>query len=306
MDRLEAMTILLEAVDAGSLSAAGRRLHIPLATVSRRVSELERYLKNQLLIRGSRKLVLTDAGRDYIASCRRILEELSETERIASGEYQAPQGELVISAPVSFSRTHILPILVDFLSAYPNIKMQLSQTDRPVNLLEENVDLAVRLGSLPESSLTATRVGLVRRVLCASPQYLKTRGTPKVPDDLLSHNCIASEATHSRDWSFRKAGADYAVAISHRLTVTTVETAIDAALAHLGIAHLMSYHADAYVANGQLRVVLNEFEPPLRPLSLIYPSQRQVPQKLRAFLDFATPRLRETLNFKADDRVDVR
>jgi DNA-binding transcriptional LysR family regulator len=292
------MTILLEAVEAGSLSAAGRRLHIPLATVSRRVSELEHHLKNQLLIRGSRKLVLTDAGRDYVASCRRILEDISETERNASGEYRAPQGELVISAPVSFSRTHILPILVKFLSAYPDIKMQLSQTDRAVNLLEENVDLAVRLGSLPDSSLIATRVGLVRRVLCASPQYLEARGTPRVPEDLVNHDCIASEATHSRDWNFRKAGADYAVAISHRLMVTTVETAIDAALAHVGIAHLMSYHADGYVANGRLQVVLEEFEPPLRPLSLVYPGQRQVPLKLRAFLDFATPKLRETLGYK--------
>jgi DNA-binding transcriptional LysR family regulator len=298
MDRLEAMTILLEAVEAGSLSAAGRRLHVPLTTVSRRVSELEHYLKNQLLIRGSRKLVLTDAGRDYVASCRRIIEEIAEAERNASGEYRAPQGELVISAPVSLSRTHILPILVNFLSAYPNIKMQLSQTDRAVNLLEENVDLAVRLGSLRESSLIATRVGLVRRVLCASPQYLEARGTPGVPEDLANHDCITSEATHSRDWNFRKSGTDYSIAISHRLMVTTVETAIDAALAHVGIAHLMSYHAAGYVANGQLRIVLERFEPPLRPLSLVYPSQRQMPLKLRAFLDFATPRLREMLALK--------
>ena len=297
MDRLNAMTILLEAVEAGSLSAAGRRLHIPLATVSRRISELEHYLKNQLLIRGSRKLVLTDAGRDYVASCRRILDEIAEAERNASGEYRTPQGELVISAPVSLGRTHILPILINFMSAYPNVKMQLSQTDRAVNLLDENVDLAVRLGSLPESSLIATRVGLIRRVLCASPQYLEARGTPEIPEDLVNHNCIASEATHSRDWSFRKAGADYSVAISHRLMVSTVETATDAALAHVGIAHLMSYHAAGYVANGQLRTLLEGFEPPLRPLSLVYPSQRQVPLKLRAFLDFATPRLREMLEY---------
>jgi DNA-binding transcriptional LysR family regulator len=299
LDRLEAMTILLEAVEAGSLSAAGRRLHIPLSTVSRRVSELEHHLKNQLLIRGSRKLVLTDAGRDYVASCRRILEDISEAERNASGEYRAPQGELVISAPVSLSRTHILPILVNFLSAYPDIKMQLSQTDRAVNLLEENVDLAVRLGSLPESSLIAIPFGVVRRVLCASPQYLEARGTPRLPEELLNHDCIACEATHSRDWHFRKAGADYAVAIPHRLMVTTVETAMEAALAHVGIAHLMSYHAAGYVASGQLRIVLEEFEPSLRPLSLVYPSQRQVPLKLRAFLDFATPRLRERLDYKA-------
>ncbi len=298
MDRLEAMTILLEAVDAGSLSAAGRRLNIPLATVSRRVSELEEHLKIRLLLRGSRKLMLTDAGRDYVASCRRILEDITEAERIASGEYRAPQGELVISAPVSLSRTHILPILVDFLSAYPDIKVRLSQSDRAVNLLEEHVDLAVRLGSLPDSSLIATRVGLVRRVLCASPQYLEERGTPKVPEDLVNHDCIAFEAISTGDWQFRKAGADFAVAIPHRLMITTAETATEAALAHVGIARVLSYHAAGYLVKGQLRLVLEEFEPPLLPLSLVYPSQRQVPLKLRAFLDFATPRLREMLGYR--------
>jgi DNA-binding transcriptional LysR family regulator len=134
-------------------------------------------------------------------------------------------------------------------------------------------------------------------MLCASPQYLEARGIPQFPADLVNHDCIASEATHSRDWNFRKAGADSSVAISHRLMVTTVETAIDAALAHVGIAHLMSYHAAEYVAAGRLRIVLEEFEPPLRPLSLVYPSQRQVPLKLRAFLDYATPKLREMLHY---------
>lgn len=299
MDRLESMTILLEAVDAGSLSAASRRLNIPLATVSRRISELEDHLNTQLLIRGSRKLALTDAGRNYVAACRQILENVGEAERHASGEYGAPKGELVISAPVSFSRTHLLPLLVDFLAAYPDIKVQLSQTDRAVNLLEENVDLAVRLASLPDSSLIAIRVGLIRRVLCASDRYLERRGTPQVPEDLLVHDCIASEATHSRDWRFTKSGASYDVPITHRLRVTTAETAMDAALAHVGIAHLMSYHAAQFLADGRLRVVLAEFEPPLRPLSLVYSSQRQVPLKLRAFLDFATPRLRDTLGYRS-------
>jgi len=300
MNRLEAMTILLEAVDAGSLSAAGRRLRIPLATVSRRVSELEDHLKIQLLLRGNRKLVLTEAGRDYVASCRRILEDITEAERNASGEYRVPQGELVVSAPISLSRTHVLPILVDFLSTYPHIKLRLSQSDRAVNLLEESVDLAVRLGSLPDSSLIATRVGSVRRVLCASPQYLAARGVPSVPEDLTDHDCIGSQATYSGDWMFRKAGADYSISIPHRLMVTTAETAMDAALAHVGIAHLMSYHSAEHVANGRLRVVLEDFEPPIRPVSLVYASQRQVPLKLRAFLDFATPRLREELGYKSN------
>jgi DNA-binding transcriptional LysR family regulator len=199
---------------------------------------------------------------------------------------------------VSLSRTHMLPIMVDFLSAYPNIRIQLSQSDRQVNLLEENVDLALRLGSLPDSSLIVTRVGLVRRVLCASPQYLALRGTPGVPEDLADHDCIASKAAYSDEWMFRKAGADYAIQIPHRLMVTTAETAMEAALAHVGIAHLMSYHCVDHVANGKLRMVLEEFEPLMRPVSLVYASQRQVPPKLRAFLDFATPRLRDMLGYK--------
>jgi DNA-binding transcriptional LysR family regulator len=286
------MTILLEAVDAGSLSAAGRRLNIPLATVSRRVSELEDYLKIQLLLRGNRKLVLTEAGRGYVASCRRILEDLNEAERNASGEYREPHGELIISAPISLSRTHALPVVVEFLSNYPHIQMQLSQSDRPVNLIEENIDVAIRLGDLPDSSLIATRVGLVRRVLCATPQYLETHGTPLDPEELSNHACIGSRATPSAGWMFSKAGVEYSLSFPHRLMVTSAETAMDAALAHVGIAHLMSYHCVEHVASGRLRIVLEEFEPPLRPVSFVYASQRQVPLKLRAFLDFATPKFR--------------
>jgi DNA-binding transcriptional LysR family regulator len=160
------------------------------------------------------------------------------------------------------------------------------------------VDLAVRLGSLPDSSLLATRVGLVRRVLCASPQYLEARGTPEVPEDLKQHDCIAFEAVSIGDWQFRKGAADYAVEIRHRLMISTAEIATEAALAHVGIARVLSYHALPHVAQGRLRLVLEDFEPPPLPLSLVYPSQRQVPLKLRAFLDFATPRLREMLGTK--------
>jgi DNA-binding transcriptional LysR family regulator len=299
MDRLEAMTILLDAVEAGSLSAAGRRLHIPLATVSRRISELEEHLRIRLLIRGGRKLVLTDAGRDYVASCRRILEDIAEAERIAGGEYRTPQGELVISAPVSLSRTRILPILVDFLAAYPDIRVRLSQTDRAVNLLEEHVDLAVRLGALPDSSLIATRVGYVRRVLCASPKYLEAHGTPQVPEDLRNHDCISFEALRADDWTFRKAGVDYIVPVPSRLVVTTADVATAAAVAGVGIARVLSPHVDQYVESGQLHFVLQDYEPALLPLSLVYPSQRQVPLKLRAFLDFALPRLRKMLDYES-------
>ena len=292
--------MLLEAVDGGSLSAAARRLGVPLPTVSRRISDLEEHLKIRLLIRGSRKLLLTDAGRDYVASCRRVLEEISEIERNASGEYRAPQGELVISAPVVLSRTHILPILVDFLEAYGDIKVRLLQSDRAVNLLEEQIDLAVRIGSLPDSSLIATRVGLIRRMLCAAPRYLEARGMPRTPEDLTGHDCIAFEAINAGDrWEFSKGGADYSIPIRSRLVVTTAEVAAAAALAGLGIARVLSYQVAEYLAASQLSRVLEAYEPDPMPLSFLYPSQRQVPLKLRAFLDFATPRLRRRLGYQA-------
>src|SRR5579862_2930808 len=156
------MSILVTAVDAGSLSAAARQLGTPLATVSRKVSELEAHLKTRLLNRSSRRLTLTDAGRSYVASCKRILEELEEAERAASGEYSAPKGELIVTAPIVFGRLHVLPIVMAFLKAYPDIDIRLALADRIVNLLEDRVDLAIRIGALPDSALVATRVGAIR------------------------------------------------------------------------------------------------------------------------------------------------
>src|SRR5215813_6007530 len=169
MDRLEAMSILLAAVEAGSLSAASRQLGIPLATVSRKVSDLEAHLKTRLVNRTSRQLTLTDAGRSYVEACKRILEEVDEAERAAAGEYSAPRGHLIITAPVVFGRRHMLPIIAAFLKSYGDINVRLVLADRIVNLLEEHIDLAVRIGPLSDSGLVATRVGAVRHVVCASP-----------------------------------------------------------------------------------------------------------------------------------------
>ena len=173
MDRFESMTVLLTAVEAGSLSAAGRRLGMPLATVSRKVSELETHVKARLLSRSTRKLTLTDAGRDYVVACKRILEDVNEAERAASGEYSAPRGELIVTAPIVFGRLHVLPVTTEFLAAYPEVAVRLVLGDRVVNLLEDQVDLAVRIGELPDSSLIATRVGTIRRVVCGSPDVLR-------------------------------------------------------------------------------------------------------------------------------------
>jgi DNA-binding transcriptional LysR family regulator len=299
MNRLEAMTILLAAVDSGSLSAAGRQLHVPLATVSRRVSELEEHLKVRLLLRGTRKLVLTDAGRAYVVACRRIVEDIADAERTAAGEYRAPQGELIISVPPVMGRRHVLPVVVEFLRAYPDIRMRLQMTDRAVNLLEDHVDLALRVGELPDSSMIATRVGLLRRVLCASPAYVKVRGAPKKPTDLASHDCVSNEnfATSS-NWEFRVEGGLKTILIRPRLIVNSAEAAVIAASAGVGIARALSYQIDGLVKAGSLVKLLEAYEPAPLPATLIYPSQRQVPLKLRAFLDFSVPLLRDRLGYK--------
>ena len=192
MDRLKSMSVLLVAVETGSLSAASRALGVPLTTVSRKVSELEKHLKTRLLNRSGRRLALTDAGRSYVAASRRILEDVREAERAASGEYSAPQGDLIITAPIVFGRLHVLPVAIEFLKVYPDIDLRLVLADRLINLLEEKVDLAVRIGALPDSSLKANRVGSIRQVVCASPDYFAKRGMPKSPLELSNHNCVTS------------------------------------------------------------------------------------------------------------------
>ena len=248
MDRIEAMTILVAAVDTGSLSAASRHLRIPLATVSRRVSELEEHLNVRLLHRGNRKLVLTDAGSAYVASCRRIMEEIAEVERTASGEYRAPQGELIISAPAVMGRSHVLPILTEFLSAFPDVRIRLQLTDRYVNLVEEHIDLAVRVGELPDSSMIATRVGTIRMVLCASPAYLKRRGVPKKPADLAAHECVIHESgATSNNWEFATEKTKQTIRVRSRLAVNLGEAEAAAAAEGAGIARVLSYLIDDLV-----------------------------------------------------------
>ena len=287
------MSVLLAAVEGGSLSAAGRKLGMPLPTVSRKVSELEAHLKTRLLHRSTRRLTLTDAGRGYVAACKRILDDVEEAERAAAGEYSAPKGDLVITAPIVYGRLHVLPVVTGFLRAYPDVDIRLLLGDRMVNLLEEPVDLAVRVGELPDSSLIATRVGEVRQVVCASPGYLSARGRPTHPDELATHDCVTFEGLMSPDnWKFSSGKSFTQVAVHSRLIVSTAEAAIAAAIAGVGVTRVLSYQISDALSDRALEIVLPEFEPPPSPVSLVYPSQGRLPVKLRAFLDFAVPRLR--------------
>ena len=293
MDRLDAMTVFLAVVDEGSLSAAGRRLAMPLATVSRKLAELEAHLGARLLNRSTRRLELTEPGRGYEQACRRILDEVQGAELAAAGEYDAPRGELAITAPIVFGRLHVLPVISDFLRANAEVDVRLALGDRIAHLLDEHVDVAVRIGTLPDSRLNALPLGTLRSVVCASPAYLKAHGTPRAPADLARHRCITFEAVFPGPWPFGD-GATF-MPTRPRLVVNTAEAAIDAAVAGVGVTRVLSYQADAALRAKQLRLLLHKFEPAPVPVNLVYDGQQRVTSKLRAFLDFAAPRLRERL-----------
>jgi DNA-binding transcriptional LysR family regulator len=297
VDRLESMSILVAAAEEGSLSAAARRLGIPLTNVSRKVSELEAYLKTGLVNRSSRRLTLTDAGRSYVADCKRILDLVGEAERAATGEYGAPKGDLVITAPIVFGRLHVLPVTTEFLKAYPEIDVRLVFADRIVNLFEEQIDLAVRIGDLPDSSLIATRIGAIRHVVCGSPGYFAARGMPGIPDELGRHDCITFEGLVSPSvWTFTFGKAIKSVSVHSRLIVNTAEAAINAAAAGVGITRVLSYQVAQEIRANQLVLALEDFEPAPWPVSLVYTDQRLLPSKVRVFLDYAIPRLKATLS----------
>ncbi|TIN02829.1 MAG: LysR family transcriptional regulator [Mesorhizobium sp.] len=287
MDRLEAMSLFVAAVEAGSLSAASRRFGIPLATVSRKISDLERHLNTRLLNRSTRRLTPTDAGQTYLAACRRILDDVGEAERTAAGEYSAPTGELAITAPVVFGR------LSRRLS---RLDIRLTLADRITQLVEDHFDLAIRIGQLPDSSLVAIGVGAIRRVVCASPAYLAEHGTPTAPADLETHDCITFEGLASAaSWSFIRGKAEIPARVRSRLQDNTAEAAIDAAIAGVGLTRVLSYQIEAALRSGTLRILLQEFEPAPWPVSLVHAGHGLLPVKLRAFLDFAAPRLKERL-----------
>jgi DNA-binding transcriptional LysR family regulator len=269
---------------------------MPLATVSRKVSELEAHLRTRLINRTSRRLMLTDAGRSYVAACKRILEDIGEAERAAAGEYMAPRGDLTVTAPIVFGRLHVLPVAIEFLKAYPDIDIRVALADRVVNLQEDDIDLAIRIGDLPDSSLVATRVGSIRHVVCGSPAYFAQRGTPKSPGQLSTHDCITFDGLMSPDtWKFAVGKSTLSVAIHSRLIVNTAEAAIDAAIAGVGITRVLSYQVASALRAGTLALALREFEPKPWPVSLVYAGQGLLPLKLRAFLDFAAPRLKARL-----------
>ena len=299
MDRLEAMAMLVEAVDVGSLSAASRKMNVPLPTVSRKISDLESHLGARLLTRSTRKLTLTDAGAAYVSVAKRILEQVADAERMAAGEYSAPRGDHAVTAPIVFGRLHMLPLVMEFLTRYPEINIRLVLSDRNADLIDEHLDMAIRIGALPDSSMIATQ-RRVRHVVCASPSFLAYHGVPETTSALAGLPCISQEflTVLGTVWSFRdpEAKVDIMAPVRVRLALTTAEAAIDAAVAGIGVTRLLSYQVAEAVARGALRIVLERYEREPIPVSMLHAGTGMLPLKVRAFRDFAVPRLRSAMD----------
>jgi len=303
MDRLDAMAVLLAVVEAGSLSAAARKLRIPLATVSRKIADLEAHLRAKLMLRTRRGTELTEAGLTYLEASRRILEQVEEAERIAAGEYSAPRGELRITASTLFGQRHVLPIALAFLEQNPEISLKLHLEDRQINLADEHIDIAVRIGHLDAGGLIAVKVGEVRRVICASPAYLNRRGRPRTPEELGDHDGISFRGfVTSPEWRYRGDNPALGEEPKARLSVNSTIAAIDAAEAGFGLVRVLSYQVEEQLRQGTLEAVLEKFAPAPLPVSLAYAEGGLRSLKVRAFLDWATPRLRSRLAARGPDR----
>ena len=293
MDRLHAMTVFVAVAEERSFAAAARRLALSPPAVTRAITALEHRLGVKLLVRTTRLVRPTDAGAQYLGSARRILAEADEADAAAGGRHGPPRGTLAITAPVMFGAMYVMPSVVQFLERFPEVVVSALLVDRVVNLLDEGVDVGVRIGDLPDSTMRAIPVGFVRRVVCASPRYLRKRGAPKAPVDLGGHTVIAASAVSpSTDWGFVDGKRRVIAKVQPRLAVTSNDAAIRAALQAFGITRLMSYQVAEHLATGRLVRVLADYEPPPLPIHVIHLEGRLASAKLRGFIDLLVQRLR--------------
>jgi DNA-binding transcriptional LysR family regulator len=294
MDRLDELRLVVAILDGGSLAEAGRRLGLSPPAVTRALAALEDRLGVRLLDRTTRRRAPTEAGQRLADHARRLLADYAEAMAEAAGEAAAPRGRLRIAAPLVFGRRHVAPIVTLFLDAQREVSAELQLSDRPVDLLEEGIDVALRIGHLPESGLVARRVGTLRRVVAASPSYLAARGTPSTPADLAAHETVQfSSLGAATEWRFAApaTGEAVAVRVAPRFTVTQAEAAVAAACAGGGVVRALSYQVAEELAEGRLVRLLRAFEPPPVPVHLVFPTARLMAPRLRAFLDFAAPLL---------------
>lgn len=293
MDRLDDLQLFVSILDAGSLSGAARRLRLSPPSVTRRLGELERRVGVRLLERNTRRLAPTESGRRLAAHARALLGDFENAMRDAAGEAAAPSGLLRLSAPLLFGRRHLAPVVMAYLKAFPDVSVEVVLTDRPVDLIAEGIDVALRIAHLDDSSLVARRVGMVRRVVVASPAYLGRRGTPRRPEDLAGHDVVLFfNHANSADWRFMTSSKrEQVVRVNARFKINRAEAAIAAAREGHGVLSVLSYQVGPELADRSLTRLLRRFERPPIPVQLVVPTARLMPSRVRTFLDFAQPRL---------------
>ena len=294
MDRLHLMTVFVAVAEEESFAGGARRLGMSPPAVTRAVAALEERLSVKLLNRTTRYVRATEAGQRYLDDSRRIIAELDEADEAAAGINAEPRGHLAVTAPVLFGKLFVLPGIMEYLRCHPAMEVSALFVDRVVNLLEEGLDVGVRIGELPDSSMKAIRVGSVRRVMCASPGYLDMHGTPHTLAGLSGHTLIAASAvTPTQEWKFGKVAGQSSFRVKPRLTVNTNDAAVEAAVQGFGITRLLSYQVAAYLASGQLKIVLPEFEPESMPIHVLHREGRYASAKIRSFVDLIAARIRE-------------
>ena len=289
MDRIDAMQAFVAVADLQGFAPAARKLGLSPSGVTRLIAALEDRLGARLLQRTTRQVALTDVGARYLERVRRILADVEEAEASAQAERTRPSGRLVVSAPIGFGRLHVSPVMSAYLTRYPEVSGELRLSDRIINLVEDGVDLAVRIGHLPDSSLVARHVGEMRRIVVASSGYLKRRGEPRTPQAIASHQTIQFGATAaSTDWHFVEDGREVRVACTPRLTTNSADAAIQYAGQGGGLTRVLAYQAADAIKRGRLRIVLQKFEQPPLPIHIVYPTSRLLSAKVRTFVDLVT------------------
>lgn len=286
MDRIDAMQAFVTVADLRGFAPAARKLGMSPSGVTRLIAALEERLGARLLQRTTRQVALTDAGARYLERARRILSDVEEAESAAEGERTRPGGRLVVSAPNGFGRLHVSPVVSAYLQRYPEVSADLRLSDRMINLVEEGVDLAVRIGHLPDSTLVARHVGEMRRIVVASKDYLKQRGEPKTPEAIADHDTIHFGAmTAEPEWRFVVDGREIRISSTPRFASNSADAAIQYAEAGGGLTRVLAYQAAASLKAGRLKIVLAPFAPPALPIHIVYPTSRLLSAKVRTFID---------------------
>lgn len=293
MDKIRSIQVFIAVADCHGFASAARRLNMSPPAVTRSISMLEDHLGARLFIRTTRSVRLTDVGKRFLEDSRRILLELDEAEQAAVGSHVEPRGELNITASALLGRMFITPILGEFLHSYPKVNARTLYVDRVVNLIDEGLDVGIRIGDLPDSSLTAVSCGSVRQVVFGAPKYIEKHGQPQHPEDLVNHALIQSLAvTPSREWAFQIGGSRTSVHIKPRVQMNTNDAAIEMALGGWGLSRVISYQISPFIEEGRLQTVLDTFELPPMPIHVVHQEGRMVSGKVRAFVDFMVERLR--------------